>query len=116
MLSPEVRPSAECAAQVEALVCDGTRRADILVTAGAQRVIIEADGPMHFVRDADGAIVCEDGGTRLRNHLFCAAGYEVLSVRVEDRQPADFCKPDFVEWLRDELKRQGLYCSGEREP
>jgi hypothetical protein len=116
ILHPEVRPSAECAAQVEALVCDGTRRANILVTAGAQRVIIEADGPMHFVRDADDAIVCEDGRTRLRDHLFCAAGYEVLSVRVEDRQSANFCKPEFVEWLRDELEQRGLHCSGERDP
>jgi hypothetical protein len=93
---------------VEALVCDGTRRADVLVTAGAQRVIVEADGPMHFVREADGAIVCEDGRTQLRNHLFRIAGYEVLSVRVEDQHPADFHKPEFFQWLRSELQGRAV--------
>jgi hypothetical protein len=80
------------------------------------RMIIEADGPTHFVRDADGAIVCEDGGTQLRNHLFRAAGYDVLSVRLEGRWPTDFRKPEFVEWLRGEMKRLGLACRGERDP
>jgi hypothetical protein len=108
--------SIKCTAQVEALVCDGTRRADILVTTGAKRVIIEADGPMHFVRNADGAVISEDGRTRLRNHLFRAAGYEVLCVRVETGHPADFFKPEYVEWLRGELKRRGLPLSGERGP
>jgi hypothetical protein len=95
-------------AQVEALVCDGTRRADLLITAGTQRVIIEADGPTHFVRDAGGAIVCEDGRTQLRNHLFRVAGYEVLSVRVEDKHPADLLKPEFSQWLLSELQGRAV--------
>jgi hypothetical protein len=100
------------AAQVEALVCDDTRRADILVTAGAQRVIVEADGPLHFVRDALGTIVCEDGSTQLRNHLLRSAGYEVLVCRVEDMSPIDFRTPEFLGWLRTGLQQRGLPCNG----
>jgi RAP domain len=102
--------------QVEALVCDHTRCADILVTVGAIRMIIEVDGPTHFVRDADGGIVSQDGRTQLRKHLFRAAGYEVLSVRVENRHPADFRKPEFVEWLHGGVKRRGMEHSGVRAP
>jgi hypothetical protein len=96
--------------QVEALVCDDTRRADILVTAQRHRVIVEADGPWHFVRAPDGSIVQQDGTTALRDHLFRGAGYEVLSVRVEDMTPSDFHTPRLRRWLRSELQDVGLAC------
>jgi hypothetical protein len=97
--------------QIEALVCDDTRRADILVTAPLRRVIVEADGPWHFVRAHDGSIVHQDGRTALRDRLFQASGYEVLSVRVEDKAPSDCHTPSFRRWLQSQLQELGLACS-----
>jgi RAP domain len=97
--------------QVEALVCDDTRRADILVTVQLRRVIVEADGPWHFVRAPDGSVVHRDGTTALRDRLLRAAGYEVLSVRLEDKAPSDFRTPDFRRWLQSQLQDLGLACS-----
>jgi hypothetical protein len=97
--------------QLEALVCNDTRRADILVTAPLRRVIVEADGPWHFVRAPDGSIVHQDGTTALRDRLFQASGYEVLSVRVEDKAPSDFQTPSFRRWLQRQLQETGLACS-----
>jgi hypothetical protein len=97
--------------QREALVCDDTRRADILVTAPLRRVIVEADGPWHFVRTPDGSIVHQDGTTALRDRLFQASGYVVLSVRVEDKAPSDFQTPSFRRWLQRQLQETGLACS-----
>jgi hypothetical protein len=100
--------------QLEALVCDDTRRADILVTSPLHRVIVEADGPWHFVRAPDGCIVHQDGTTALRDRLFQAAGYEVLSVRVEDKAPSNFHTPSFRRWLQRQLQDLGLACSSVR--
>jgi hypothetical protein len=99
-----------CQPQVEALVCGDTRRADVLVTAQLHRVIVEANGPWHFVRAPDGSIVHRDGTTALRDHLFQGAGYTLLSVRVEDMTPLDFHTPSFRRWLRSELQDVGLAC------
>jgi hypothetical protein len=97
--------------QVEALVCDDTRRADILVTAQLRLVIVEADGPWHFVRAPDGSVVHRDGTTALRDRLFQVSGYEVLSVRLEDKAPSDFHTSKFRRWLRSQLQDMSLTCS-----
>jgi hypothetical protein len=67
--------------------------------------------PWHFVRAPDGCIVHQDGTTALRDRLFQAAGYEVLSVRVEDKAPSDFQTPRFRRWLHSQLQGMGLACS-----
>jgi hypothetical protein len=92
---------------VEALVCDDTRQADILVTDGEHRIVVEADGPTHFVRGPDGVIVHQDGPTKLRDRLFHISGYKVLSVRVESMQLAEFCSSEFRCRLRGQLQALG---------
>jgi Protein of unknown function (DUF559) len=92
--------------QIEALVCDDTRRADVLVTAQRHRVIVEADGPWHFVRAHDGSIVHQDA-IALRDHILQASGYKVLSVRVQDKAPSDFHTPSFQRWLHSQLQGMG---------
>jgi hypothetical protein len=97
--------------QVEALVCDDTRQADILVADGEYRIVVEADGPTHFVRGPDGVVVHQDGPTRLRDHLFHISGYRVLSVRVEGMQLAEFRSSEFRCWLRGQMQALGLSMS-----
>jgi hypothetical protein len=97
--------------QVEALVCDDTRRADVLVTKQRQRVIVEADTPRNFVRAPDGSFVHADGHTALRDHLFRTAGYEVLSMRIEDEATSEIHTPKFRQWLQGQLQELGLRCS-----
>jgi RAP domain len=94
--------------QVEALVCDDTQRANILVTDGEHRIVVEADGPTHFVRGSDGVIVHQDGPTQLRDNLFHVAGYKVISVRVEGIHLSVFRPSEFRCRLLGQLQALGI--------
>ncbi len=57
---------------------------DMTLCRGDRRVAIEADGPSHFIKTADGEYEL-NGQTRLRNRLLESAGWHVVSVRSPEK-------------------------------
>ena len=74
---------------VQVRVGDNTRRVDILLEGRSARVVVEVDGPSHFVTDcAREAIVRETGATALRNWQLRDWGLTVVTVPVLNSSPA----------------------------
>lgn len=93
-------------------MCDGTRRTDVLITAGLLRIAVELDGPLHGVHDARSGVIGPAGGTQLRDFLLRADGLDVLHVPATDgRRAFYFASPPFVAWLRAELAQRGVFAA-----
>lgn len=93
---------------MQAAVGDGSRRADILLQGRGVRVVVEVDGPSHFVSAADGRAVREDGATVLRNWQLQRWGYTALSVPVADKSLAQLRSAEHAAWLVRQLRDRGV--------
>lgn len=93
---------------MQAAVGDKTRRVDVLLEGRGARVVVEVDGPSHFVMDVAGqAVVRETGNTALRNWQLRDWGHVVVSACVVNRSPAWLAGSEGAAWLLRLLRAAG---------
>lgn len=93
---------------LQATVGDGSRRVDILLQGRGGRLVVEVDGPSHFVTDYAGdTLLRATGKTVLRNWQLREWGYAVLSVPVGSRSCAELRSPEAGAWLLRGLRSIG---------
>eukprot|EP00892_Ulva_mutabilis_P009339 jgi/Ulvmu1/6778/UM030_0116.1 len=91
----------------EASVGDGTRRVDVLLEGHGAHVVLEVDGPSHYVTDAVGAVVCETGNTVLRNWQLRDWGYILVRAPVTNRSSSWLGGSEGAAWLLRLLRSAG---------
>lgn len=80
----------------------------MLLQGGGARIVVEVDGPSHFVTDFSGATpLRETGSTALRNWQLREWGYRVLSVPVGNKSCAALRSQDAAAWLLRGLRSVG---------
>ena len=95
--------------QASALVGDGSRAVDILVTWPGGQLAVEADGPTHFIPSpTDGGGPVKSTATRLRDHQLAAWGLPMLSVEVGSVPLQHFTSNAFKAQLREQLRDAGV--------
>jgi hypothetical protein len=91
-----------------AVVGDGSRSVDALVTWPGGQLAIEVDGPTHFMSFRGSSCGPPTASTRLRDYILRQWGLQVLSVPVIGQQMHDMRSGAFQQQLESRLRRAGV--------
>jgi RAP domain len=85
---------------------DGSRVVDVLLEWPGGKVVVEVDGPTHFLEDADGARTRLSTSTLLRNRTLQVWDYRVASIPVAGW--GDLRSPAFRALVVERLRAAGV--------
>jgi hypothetical protein len=98
------------------VVGDGSRTVDALVTWPGGQLVIEVDGPTHFMSSRGSSCGPPTASTQLRDYTLRQWGLQVLSVPVVDLQMRGMRLSAFQPQLEARLRRAGVPLASETLP